>query len=105
MSNLKKFQALLIENGYDAAIVTDPLNQQYLSGFAFDDGAVLVLQKDAYLLTDFRYVEAAKEKACRDMQILTPEKGVRQLYLLHLIAGYRKILCVLHYRVSNSDPS
>ena len=75
MSNLKNFQALLIENGYDAAIITDQLNQQYLSGFEFHDGIVLVLQKYAYLLTDFRYVEAAKEKACRDMQILTPEKG------------------------------
>jgi len=75
MSHLKNFQALLIENGYDAAIITDQLNQQYLSGFEFHDGAVLVLQKDAYLLTDFRYAEAAKEKACPDMQILTPEKG------------------------------
>ncbi len=75
MSHLKNFQALLIENGYDAAIITDPLNQHYLSGFAFDDGVVLVMQKDAYLLTDFRYVEAAKEKVCEGMQILTPEKG------------------------------
>ena len=75
MSNLKKFQALLCENGYDAAIVTDQLNQHYLSGFAFDDGVVLVLQKNAYLLTDFRYVEAAKEQVCSGMQVLTPEKG------------------------------
>ena len=55
MSNLKKFQALLCENGYDAAIITDQLNQQYLSGFEFHDGVVLVMQKDAYLITDFRY--------------------------------------------------
>ena len=75
MSNLKNFQALLIENGYDAAIVSDQLNQHYLSGFEFHDGVVLVLQKDAYLLTDFRYVEAAKENACEGMQVLTPEKG------------------------------
>ena len=75
MSNLENFQALLIENGYDAAIITDQLNQQYLSGFEFHDGAVLVLQKDAYLLTDFRYVEAAKENAVAGMQVLTPEKG------------------------------
>ena len=75
MSNLKNFQALLIENGYDAAIITDQLNQQYLSGFEFHDGAVLVLQSAAYLLTDFRYVEAAKEQAVADMQILTPEAG------------------------------
>ena len=75
MSNLKKFQALLIENGYDAAIISDQLNQHYLSGFEFHDGVVLVMQKDAYLITDFRYVEAAKENACEGMQVLTPEKG------------------------------
>jgi len=75
MSNLKNLQALLIEKGYDAAIITDQLNQQYLSGFEFHDGAVLVLQKDAYMLTDFRYVEAAKENAVAGMQVLTPEKG------------------------------
>ena len=75
MSNLKKFQALLIEKGYDAAIITDQLNQHYLSGFEFHDGAVLVLQKDAYMLTDFRYAEAAKENAVSGMQVLTPEKG------------------------------
>ena len=75
MSNLKNFQALLIEKGCDAAIITNELSQQYLSGFEFQDGVVLVLQKDAYLLTDFRYVEAAKENVCADMQVLTPEKG------------------------------
>ena len=51
MSNLKNFQALLIEKGYDAAIITDQLNQQYLSGFEFHDGAVLVLQNNAFLLS------------------------------------------------------
>ncbi len=75
MSNLKSFQALLIEKGYDAAIITDQLNQQYLSGFEFHDGTVLVLPQDAYLLTDFRYAEAAKENADAGMQVLTPEKG------------------------------
>ena len=50
MSKLKNFQALLIENGYDAAIITDQLNQQYLSDFEFHDGVVLVLQKEAYLI-------------------------------------------------------
>ena len=71
MSNLKNFQALLIENGYDAAIITDQLNQQYLSGFEFHDGTVLVLQKDAYLLTDFRYAEAARAKQCAPFSVTT----------------------------------
>ena len=75
MSNLKNFQALLIEKGYDAAIITNQLNQQYLSGFEFHDGVVLVMQKEAFMLTDFRYAEAAKENVVEGMQVLTPEKG------------------------------
>ena len=75
MSHLTSFQELLIQKGYDAAIVTDKLNVHYLSGFALDDAVVLVLQNAAFLLTDFRYVEAACENVCKEMQILTPENS------------------------------
>ncbi len=75
MSNLKNFQSLLIEQNYDAAIITDKLNQHYLSGFDFEDGIVLVLRNAAYLLTDFRYVEAARDQVVAGMQVLTPEGG------------------------------
>ena len=60
MSHLSKFQAALSEAGFDAAIVSDHLNQRYLSGFDFEDGLVLVTKGQSYLITDFRYVEAAK---------------------------------------------
>ena len=73
MSHLTSFQQSLTEQGYDAAIVTDKLNVHYLAGFALDDAVVLVLQNAAFLLTDFRYVEAAHENVCQGMQILTPE--------------------------------
>ena len=76
MSHLTNFQQSIQEQGYDAALVTDGLNLQYLSGFAFDDGAVLVMRDAAFLLTDFRYVEAAQESVCEGMQVLTPEGGI-----------------------------
>ncbi len=75
MSRLKKFRELLASRGYDAAIVSDPMNQRYLSGFDFHDGTVLVTVSAAYLLTDFRYAEAAREQALREMEVIVPEEG------------------------------
>ncbi len=75
MSHLQKFQNMLAERGYDAAIVSDSLNQRYLSGFDFDDGLVFVTQTSAYLLTDFRYAEAARAKTSSELEVLIPEEG------------------------------
>ena len=75
MSHLSDFRANLQQKGFSAAIVSDHLNQLYLTDFAFDDGLVLVTEKNAYLLTDFRYLEAAKAQCAKDFEILTPEQG------------------------------
>jgi Xaa-Pro aminopeptidase len=82
MSHLSNFQNALCKAGYDAAIVSDKLNQRYLSSFDFDDGLLLVTRDAAYLLTDFRYVEAARAQASKEFTVLTPEGG-----LLLCIAG------------------
>ena len=43
----------------DGLFVTSELNQYYFSGFDFTDGYVLITRKKSYLITDFRYIEAA----------------------------------------------
>ena len=75
MSHLSKFKQALKEAGFDAAIVSDPLNQRYLSGFSFHDGLVLVTSKESYLITDFRYEEAARAQASPELNVLTPTGG------------------------------
>lgn len=75
MSHLSNFKRELARSGYDAAIVSEKLNQRYLSDFDFDDGLVLVTQKQSYLITDFRYVEAAKAQATKELTVLTPTGG------------------------------
>ena len=45
----------------DAVIITNEKNQKYLSGFDFTDGFVIVTRSGCFVLTDFRYIEAAKE--------------------------------------------
>ncbi len=75
MSHLSNFRAALAEKGYDAAIISDHVNQRYLSEFSFEDGLVLVTKEASYLITDFRYVEAAKAQASAELTVLTPTGG------------------------------
>ncbi len=75
MSHLNRFQAALENAGYDAAIISEGNNQRYLSGFHFDDGLILVTGKKSYLLTDFRYAEAARAQANPALEVLTPGGG------------------------------
>ena len=75
MSHLSQFRQTLLKEGFEAAIISNKANQRYLSDFDFDDGLVLVTADDAYLLTDFRYLEAAEAGCSKELQILTPEQG------------------------------
>ncbi len=46
-----------------AALVMSEFNRQYLSGVSSDIGYVLVTPRAAYLIVDFRYIEAARKEA------------------------------------------
>ena len=70
---LNALRAEMNNVGVDAVLVLDELNQHYLSEFAFTDGFLLITQKNAYLVTDFRYFEMAKGKASEDFEILMPK--------------------------------
>ena len=48
--------------GVDALITTNEKTCLYLSKFLFSDGMIFVTKKDAYLFTDFRYIEAAEKE-------------------------------------------
>ena len=76
MSHLSQFRRLLEESGKDAAIISDKTNQRYLSGFDFDDGLVLVTRGQSYLITDFRYAEAARAECSRELTVLTEEQAL-----------------------------
>ena len=86
MSHLSKFRASLADAGFDAAIISNKINQRYLSGFDFDDGYVLVTQRESYLITDFRYIEAAKLQADPDMQVILFARGGAMLTISGLLA-------------------
>ena len=75
MTHLAKFKELLAQKGIDAAIVYEKVHQRYLSDFDFEDGLVLVTKGESYLITDFRYVEAARAQTNPELKILTPSGG------------------------------
>lgn len=66
MTKFETLQAHFPE-GVDAFITSDEKTCFYLSEFLFSDGMVFVTRKNAYLFTDFRYIEAAETEArgCR----------------------------------------
>lgn len=67
----------LDEFGVDALLVTSEVNQRYVTGFEYQDGYALVTRKGVYLVTDFRYIEAAKQKAAAGVTALMPKEGER----------------------------
>ena len=76
----------------EGILVTSELNQYYLTGFSFTDGYVLVTRKRSYVITDFRYIEAAQAQIGNEFEIIMPgdmrleiaallkENGVNKLY-------------------------
>ena len=72
MTNTERLLAVL-DPDIDGIFVTSELNQYYLSGFNYTDGYILVTRKKSYLITDFRYIEAANKIVGKEFEILMPE--------------------------------
>ena len=91
VTQLQRFQNTLKESEFDAAIISSELNQRYISGFNYTDGYILIGKEKAYLLTDFRYIEAANAEV-KDFEILMP-RGSMLAALGELIRnnGYKKV--------------
>ena len=91
MTQLKRFQEAMSSLDADAAIISSQLNIRYLSGFDYTDGYLLILPHRAYLLADFRYIEAARS-AVSDFEVLIPEGDMlSELKLLLAINGAKVI--------------
>ena len=83
MSTVAKIREKMSEAGLDAILVSDELNQHYLSGFAFTDGYLFITHEKAYLVTDFRYFEMAENRAYPEFIVVMPES--RREFLTQVI--------------------
>lgn len=62
---LKAVQKLLSQKSLQALWVTNLVNIKYISGFSGSSATLIIGKKEAYLLTDFRYLsQAASEATC-----------------------------------------
>ena len=59
MTHVERIWQRMKRDGVEAILVSSAINQFYVGNFDYTDGYVLVLQDKAYLLADFRYIEAA----------------------------------------------
>ncbi len=75
MSHITKLQAAMKAASVEAILISSELNQRYLSNFAYTDGYMLILPHTAYLLADFRYIEAAKDAVDQsECQVIRPDR-------------------------------
>lgn len=74
MENGRKLFELLQKEGLDGAIVLDEVTQHWLTGFPSTDGLVIVSGRETLLLTDSRYIEAARSGVYADVRPILYEK-------------------------------
>ncbi len=72
MEKLTKIRAAMQKKGMEALLLTDELSQHYATAFPFTDGYVLITEKSAHLITDFRYTEDAHLHADSAFTVTAP---------------------------------
>ncbi len=63
MKRLEALRRRMAETALPALLVTGACNRRYLSGFTGSSGILIVTADHAWLLTDFRYLEQARQEA------------------------------------------
>ena len=69
MTRVETIREKLREKELDALLLFSDINIRYAAQFYITDGAALITRDRAYLLTDSRYIEAAREQA-KDVEVL-----------------------------------
>ncbi len=85
MENGRKLFQKIQSKGFDGAVLLDEVSQHWATGFPFTDGAVIVCEKETLLLTDSRYIEAARSGVYADVRPILFERS-----LAESIASYVK---------------
>ena len=63
MEKLQRFRENLAAEKIDAMIITNPYNRRYISNFTGTSDIVVISEKEAKFITDFRYTEQAAKQA------------------------------------------
>ncbi len=101
MTTLSRFQNELSHIDADAAIISSEINIRYLCGFDYTDGFLFILPDKAYLLADFRYIEAAR-KSVNDFEIIMPDTDMLSELMLLMSVNDIKTVAIEDAEVSCS---
>jgi Xaa-Pro aminopeptidase len=63
MSKINKLRSKFAKSGIDGIIISSTYNRRYMTGFTGTAGTALITEKEAKLITDFRYTEQAEKQA------------------------------------------
>ena len=63
----------LVKEKVDGVLLYKPENRRYISGFTGSTGYVLITKKKTLFVTDFRYIEQAKDQ-CVNYEIVQINK-------------------------------
>jgi Xaa-Pro aminopeptidase len=63
MEKLTRFREAMEKVNADGFLITNTYNRKYMTGFTGSAGVILISQKEAKFITDFRYVEQASKQA------------------------------------------
>ena len=69
MTNIDRIRQAMPEYKCDAMFITSPINRLFATGFSSSAGVLFITQKDAYFITDSRYIEVA-EVAISDAHVI-----------------------------------
>ncbi|MCB0077709.1 MAG: aminopeptidase P family protein [Anaerolineales bacterium] len=63
MNRAEQLRREMAADQLDAFVITTPANRRYLSGFTGSSGVLIITPQQAFLVTDFRYVEQANRES------------------------------------------
>lgn len=91
MTRIEKIQNKLQEKELDAIVLFSSVNIRYASRFFITDGAAVVSQSGAWLLTDSRYIESAQKLAVDVEVIQFDNKYTLRDKLKELLQGMNRL--------------
>ena len=91
-NRLNRLRSAMTERGIDAVLVSCEVNQSWISGFDFTDGYILVCPERAYLITDPRYIEAAKKETDGAFECVCGTANVSEMLSSYLSDNSARVL-------------
>ena len=90
MKGLLALRRRMAEADVGGVLISDEISASYLSGFDFSDGYLAILADKAFLVTDFRYTEAARAGVYAGFEVVEAKGGTLREALMLLSDGGAK---------------